>query len=329
MLEMTEMTHRFVETNGIRMHIAEAGQGPLVVLLHGFPECWYTWRHQFTVLVEAGYHVVAPDQRGYGQTGSSREAVEKYTRLHLAGDIIGLLDELGEQRTVVVGHDWGAVVAWDLAMMRPDRVRGVVALNFPYLPRGKTYFTITSVPGGTFYSHYFQQQGQAEVEMEQDVRLFLRKMYYTVSGEAPEQVSTAFSVVPTGTRFVDCLSNTEVLPGWLTEQDLDYCAQQFEQTGFRGALSWYRAMQLNWELMGAWTNAPILTPALYIMGERDVVISFPGYSQVVANMRPAVPQLKEMILLPGCGHWTQQERPEEMNSALINFLKSLAADSSM
>jgi pimeloyl-ACP methyl ester carboxylesterase len=324
---MTEMTHRFIETNGIRMHIVEAGQGPLVVLLHGFPESWYSWRHQFTALVEAGYHVVAPDQRGYGQTAYSQEAIEKYTRLHLVGDIIGLLDALGEQRTVVAGHDWGAVVAWDLAMMRPDRVRGVVALNYPYIPRGKTYQDITSVPGGTFYSHYFQQPGLADGEMEQDVRLFLRKMYYTVSGEAPEEVRSAFSVVPSGMRFVDRLSAPEVLPAWLTEQDLDYYTQQFEQAGFRGALNWYRAMQLNWELMGAWMDAAILTPALYIMGERDVVVHFPGYSQVIAIMRRAVPQLKEMLLFPGCGHWTQEERPQELNSALIDFLKGLSIDS--
>lgn len=324
---MTEITHRFIETNGIRMHIAEAGQGPLVVLLHGFPECWYTWRHQLAALAEAGYHVVAPDQRGYGQTGSAGEGVEKYTRLHLAGDIVGLLETLGERQTVVVGHDWGAVVAWDLAMMRPDRVRGVVALNFPYWPRMEGDLAMASPPGGTFYVHYFQQPGQAEAEMEQNVRFFLRKMYYTVSGEAPEQVSAAFSVVPTGMRFVDCLSNTDRLPDWLAERDLDYCVQQFDQTGFRGGLNWYRAMPLNWELMGAWTNAPILTPALYIMGERDVVTSFPGYEQVVANMLAAVPQLKEMLLLPGCGHWTPQERPEELNSALINFLKGLADSS--
>ncbi|GHO98940.1 hypothetical protein KSF_089880 [Reticulibacter mediterranei] len=212
----------------IPLHIAEAGQGSLIVLLHGFPECWYTWHHQLTALARAGYHVVAPDQRGYGQTGYVGEGFEKYTRLHLVGDIVGLLDALGERQTIVVEHDWGAVVAWDLAMMRPDRVRGVVALNYLYIPRGETYQTITSVPGGTFYSHYFQQPGQAEAEMEQNVRLFLRKMYYTVSGEAPQQVSAAFSVVPTGMRFVDCLSNTDRLPDWLTEQDLDYCAQQFE-----------------------------------------------------------------------------------------------------
>src|SRR5262249_47722722 len=159
--EMTRITHRFVETNGIRMHIAEAGKGPLVVFLHGFPECWYTWRYQLAALAEAGYHVVAPDQRGYGQTGSSREGVEKYTRLHLVGGIVGLLDALGEQQTVVVGHDWGAVVAWDLAMMRPDRVRGVVALNFPYRPRTEDNLAMASPPGGTFYVNYFQQPGQA------------------------------------------------------------------------------------------------------------------------------------------------------------------------
>ncbi|QBD75074.1 alpha/beta hydrolase [Ktedonosporobacter rubrisoli] len=321
---MTEITHRFVEANGLRMHIAEAGQGPLVVLLHGFPECWYSWRRQIVALAEAGYHVVAPDQRGYGQTDSAGEDAEKYTRLHLAGDIVGLIDTLGEQQMVVVGHDWGALVAWDLAMMRPDRVRGVVALNFPYWPRMEGDLFKVSPPDGTFYIEYFLQPGQAEAEMEQDVSLFLRKMYYTVSGEAPERVSAAFSVFPSGMRFVDALSNPDKLPDWLTERDLAYSAQQFERTGFRGGLNWYRAAPLNWELMGAWNNAPLLTPALYIMGERDVVTGFPGYQEVVANMVAAAPQLKEPLLFPGCGHWTQAERPEELKNALITFLKDLA-----
>ena len=132
---MTEIAHRFVETNGIRMHLAEEGEGPLVVLLHGFPESWYSWRHQLQALAEAGYHAVAPDQRGYGQTDRPAE-IEKYTQLHLVGDVIGLLDALGEEQAVVVGHDWGAPVAWNTALLRPDRVRGVVGLSVPYCPRG-------------------------------------------------------------------------------------------------------------------------------------------------------------------------------------------------
>jgi pimeloyl-ACP methyl ester carboxylesterase len=171
---MTEITHRFIETNGIRMHIAEAGQGPLVLLLHGFPESWYSWRHQLMALAQAGYHAVAPDQRGYGQT-ERPDQIEQYTQLHLAGDLVGLLDALGEQQTVVVGHDWGAIIAWDLALLRPDRVRGVVALSVPYAPRGPMSIltAMRSMLGEEFYMAYFQQPGKAEAELERDVRTFV------------------------------------------------------------------------------------------------------------------------------------------------------------
>src|SRR5258708_2951389 len=134
---MGEIIHRFVETNGIRMHLAEAGTGPLVVMLHGFPESWYSYRHQLHALADAGYHAVAPDQRAYGQTDRPAE-IAKYTQLHLVGDVIGLIDALGEQEAVVIGHDWGAPVAWNTALLRPDRVRGIVGLSVPYIPRGST-----------------------------------------------------------------------------------------------------------------------------------------------------------------------------------------------
>src|SRR5579884_1506736 len=151
-----EIRHRFVETNGIRMHLAEAGEGPLVLLLHGLPETWYSWRHQLRALAEAGYHAVAPDQRGYGQTDRPAE-VERYTQLHLVGDVIGLLDALSEARAVVVGHDWGAPVAWNTALFRPDRVRGVVGLSVPYLPRGPVSMlaAMRSILGDGFYMSYF------------------------------------------------------------------------------------------------------------------------------------------------------------------------------
>jgi pimeloyl-ACP methyl ester carboxylesterase len=321
--KMNEITHRFIETNGIRMHIAEAGQGPLVLLLHGFPESWYSWRHQLTNLAQAGYHVIAPDLRGFGQTKGPRE-IDQYTQLHLAGDVIGLLDALSVQQAVVVGHDWGATLAWNLALFRPDRIRGVVGLSVPYMPRGPiSVITATqSISGGDFYVHYFHRE-KAEVELERDVRLSLRKMFYTISGDAPTKVRNAWSVVPPDMEFLEVLSNPPTLPGWLTEQDLDVYTNAFNQTGFRGGLNWYRTMQQSWEMMAAWMNAPIQVPALYIAGQQDLVVNFPGNAKLVANLRDVVPLLKEIILLPGCGHWTQQERPSEVNNALIKFLNGL------
>jgi pimeloyl-ACP methyl ester carboxylesterase len=321
---MIDVTHRFVETNGIRMHFVEAGHGPLVLLLHGFPESWYSWRHQLTALAHAGYHVVAPDQRGYGQTDRPSQ-IEQYTQLQCTGDLVGLLADLGEKQAAVVGHDWGATAAWDLALLRPDLVRGVVALSVPYRQRGPVSLVKAreSEPDGTFYMIYFQQPGKAEAEMERDVRTSLLKMLYSISGDASAETRAAWSVVPQGREFLEGLSLPETLPSWLTEQDLDYYTSEFERTGFSGGLNWFRAIQKSWEQMAPWMGAPVLPPALYIAGEQDVVVDFPGSRALITNLRATVPHLQKTMLLPGCGHWIQQERPSEVNSALIEFLQTL------
>lgn len=323
---MTDITHRFIETNGIRMHIAEAGQGPLVMLLHGFPEYWYSWHHQLTALAEAGYHAVAPDQRGYGQTDRP-DQIDQYTRLHLAGDIIGLLDVLGEQQMVVVGHDWGAFVAWDLALLRPDRVRGVSTMSVPYTARGPVSLLkgLQAVLGNDFYMVYFQQPGVAETELESDVRMTMRKLLYSGSGDMSAANSATKPVSQRPKGFLTGMLDPLTLPSWLSEQEIDYNTSEFERTGFRGGLNWYRNLEKSWELMSAWANAPILPPALFIVGDRDTVVQFPGMKETIANLRVSVPNLRETLWLPGCGHWTQLERPAEVNAALIQFLKALPA----
>jgi pimeloyl-ACP methyl ester carboxylesterase len=325
---MTAISHRFIDTNGIRMHIAETGQGPLVVLLHGFPESWYSWRHQLAALAQAGYHAVAPDQRGYGQTDRPAE-IDKYTQLHLVGDIIGLIDALQEERAVVAGHDWGAPIAWNAALMRPDRIRGVVGLSVPYLPRGPVSMltAMRALLGEGFYMAYFQQPGVAEAELERDVRKTMRMFLYSASGDIPVEragVEQPQPVVPAGGGILDIMRDPENLPGWLTEQDIDYYTGEFERTGFSGGLNWYRTIDKSWELMAAWTGALVRTPALYIAGEHDLVVYFPGVRELIANLRAFVPQLGQALLLPGCGHWTQQERPAEVNAALLEFLNGLA-----
>jgi len=318
---MAEIQHRFVETNGIRMHVAEAGAGPLVVLLHGFPESWYSWRHQLTALAEAGYHAVAPDQRGYGQTDRP-QAIEAYSMLHLVGDVIGLLDALGEQHMFVVGHDWGAPVAWNTALFRPDRVSGVVGLSVPYRPRGPRppLALYKAALGENFYQLYFQKPGRAEASLERDVRRSVRTALYAVSGDNPK--------IPT--MMVDpergFLGETEVpsqLPKWLSESDVDYYTGEFERTGFSGGLNWYRNIDRNWELTAPWSGARVQVPALYVVGDRDVVYHFPGGGpDMVKNLSQFVPGLKQAVVLEGCGHWTQQERPGEVNRLLLNFFRS-------
>jgi pimeloyl-ACP methyl ester carboxylesterase len=286
------------------MHIAEAGEGPLVLLLHGFPESWYSWRHQLTALAQAGYHAVAPDQRGYCQTGPPAGATPAdYTILHLTGDIVALLDALGEERAVVVGHDWGAPVAWHLGLFRPERIRGVVGLSVPYHPRGSAppIAALRTAIGDRFYMVYFQQQGPAEAELSRDPAATFRKILYSLSADAPPFAP----VVPEDGGILDACAEPRELPGWLTQGDIDSYVAQYAESGFTGPLSWYRAIDQSWELTGAWLHAKVSVPALFITGEQDMVRVLGGAD----SLPELVPGLTRTVLLPGCGHWTQQERP--------------------
>src|SRR5277367_1298221 len=326
---MNGLTHRTVETNGIRMHIAEEGSGPLVLLCHGFPESWYSWRHQLPALAEAGFHAVAPDMRGYGQTERPAE-IDQYTMLHLVGDMVGLLDALGAEQAVIAGHDWGAPVAWHAALLRPDRFRGVIGLSVPYRPRGSNRPT-TMMPqteDAVFYQLYFQNPGVAEAEIERDVRQFIRGVLYANSGDIPYQVPAGeVGMVPRRggmtARMFNLSVNLPTLPPWIGEADIDFYVGEFSRTGLRGGLNYYRNIDRNWELLAPFAGAKVTVPALYAAGDRDLVIAFRGMEELIPNLVKFVPQLRRTIILPGCGHWTQQERATEVNSAMIEFLRSL------
>jgi pimeloyl-ACP methyl ester carboxylesterase len=319
-----EISHRFVETNGIRMHIAEQGEGPLVLLLHGFPESWYSWRHQLPALAAAGYHAVAPDLRGYGQTDSPA-AVEQFSQLHLVGDVIGLIDALGADKAVVVGHDFGTAVAWNAALLRPDRIRGVVALSVPYLPRGpvSALAGLRAALGTGFYMQYLQEPGVADAELARDPRASIARFFNWGFGDSPQAAAATAPVVPEGGDLFDLMPEPAALPSWLTEADLDFYAAEFTRTGFTGALNWWRTMDLSWELTAPWQGAPMTTPALFIHGDRDGSVSLPGMDQLIPNLQMLVPNLTRTVALPGVGHWTQQERPEEVNTELQKFLDGL------
>jgi len=324
---MSEIAHRVVETNGIKMHVAEAGTGPLVVLCHGFPESWYSWRHQLPALAAAEFHAVAPDMRGYGQT-ERPEAIDQYTLLHLVGDMVGLLDALGAETAVIAGHDWGAPVAWHAALLRPDRFRGVIGLSVPYRPRGATQPT-TAMPqteDAQFYQLYFQEPGVAEPEFERDPRLSLRTILYSASGDAPRRdwggaAANRVGMVSRQGGFLSGMLNPAALPAWLSETDIDFYAGEFARSGFRGGLNWYRNIDRNWELLAPFAGAQVNVPALYIAGNRDLVVAFRGMDQLLPNLPRFIPQLRQTIMLPGCGHWTQQERPAEVNTAISDFLR--------
>jgi len=313
--------HRTVETNGITMHVAEQGTGPLVVLLHGFPESWYSWRHQLDSLAAAGYHAVAPDLRGYGGTMAPADPAV-YTHLHLAGDVVGLLGDLGEGPAVVVGHDWGAPLAWNTALFRPDLVRGVAGLSVPYVPRGDVdvLTTMGVLLGESNYQAYFQHQGVAEAALEADPQRFLRRFVYAISGDNPDPADLSF---PPGADFVGTLADPAELPAWFTADDLAFYTAEFTRTGFRGALNWYRASLANHELLAPFHGAPLTVPALYVGGERDPVVNWTGMRDLISIMSMFVPHLTKAVLLDGCGHWTQQERPTEVDALLLEFLGGL------
>jgi len=331
-----EISHRTIEANGIRLHIAEQGEGPLVILCHGFPESWYSWRHQLAALAAAGFHAVAPDMRGYGRSDRP-EAIDQYTLLHLVGDMVGLLDALGAEQAVIAGHDWGAPVAWHGALLRPDRFRAVIGLSVPYRPR--TSVVPTSVmpqrDDAWFYQLYFQKPGVAEAELARDPRETILKLLFSGSGDVPRRSAGAadasrqaagqgdVGMVPRDGGFLTRMVKPAVLPPWLSEADIDFYAGEFARASFRGGLNWYRNIDRNWELLAPFAKAKVTVPALYVAGDRDLVVAFRGMDKVIANLTEYVPQLRATIMLPGCGHWTQQERPSEVNAAMIDFLRHL------
>jgi pimeloyl-ACP methyl ester carboxylesterase len=322
-----EIRHRQIQVGTLSMHVAEAGSGPTVLLCHGFPECWYSWRHQLRALAAAGYHAVAPDLRGYGRT-TAPEPVEAYTVLHIVGDCVGLLDQLGVRDAVLVGHDWGSIVAWTGAQLRPDRFRAVVGMSVPFVPRlaVKPTDMLRAMAGDRFfYILYFQEPGVAEAELDPNARLLLRKILYSVSGDARDDELMQFDQ-PKGAKFMDGMVDPEKLPDWLSEADLDVYVAEFERTGFRGGLNWYRNFDRNWELLAAFADRKIGVPALFVGGARDPVVTGPerkAEGPGVAMLPHFCTDLRGKVLIAGAGHWTQQEKPEETNAALLAFLEGL------
>ncbi|MFC7331867.1 alpha/beta fold hydrolase [Rhodocista pekingensis] len=315
---------RFAQTNGIRMHYLEMGEGPLVLLCHGWPELSWSWRHQLPALAAAGFRVVAPDMRGFGDTDAP-EAVEAYTLLHTTGDMVGLLEALGEEQAVIVGHDWGAPVAWQCALFRPDRFRAVAGLSVPYSPRGSvSLITLLRAMGlERFYMVYFQEPGQAERELEADPRETFLRLLYSASGAAAATGAGWPAMIPPGRTIVEACARPDALPGWLAEEDLARYAQTYARTGFRGGLNWYRTLHRTWELTAAWAGARIRVPALFIAGAEDGVLKMPGLDKAVQQLDDTCLDLRGRHILPGAGHWVQQEAPEAVNEALIGFLTGL------
>ncbi len=320
---MTEF--RMIDTGQLRLRVAVEGEGPLVVMVHGFPESWYSWRHQIGPLAAAGFTAAAIDVRGYG--GSDKpDAVEAYTLEAITADVAAVADALQpDEPAILLGHDWGAPIVWNSALSRPERFRAVAALSVPFTgvpqrPFTEVFRRAFTEKGKFFYQEWFQEPGRAEAEAEADVRRFLRAFYYAISGDAPPGT---WPDKPAGATLLEGMVDPPVFPAWLSDADLDYYVAEFAASGLRGPLNRYRNHERDYEWAQAFKDRRIEQPALFIGGTKDPATTlFGAVSDPVAVMRPHVPQV-EGHLLEGCGHWTQQERPEEVNRLLLDWLARL------
>jgi pimeloyl-ACP methyl ester carboxylesterase len=317
---LSDLPTRTVATNGVELSVVDVGDGFPVVLSHGFPELSYSWRHQVPALADAGYRVLAPDQRGYGRS-SRPEAITDYDVVHLTDDLVGLLDDIDAERAVFVGHDWGSMVVWQMAQLHPDRVAGVVGMSVPFLPRGPmppVQLMRQAMGDNFFYILYFQEPGVADAELGGDAARTMRRLLAGLT------MAEGVTIDPTnfandGRGFVDRMPEPDGLPAWLSQEEFDHYIAEFSRTGFTGGINWYRNFDRNWELTPQLAGAHITMPSLFIGGKQDPVLV----------MTPTtighgfLDDHRGDVLIDGAGHWVQQETPNEVNTALLDFIASL------
>ena len=320
------MKHSCVDARGTRIHLVEEGTGPVVLLVHGFPESWYSWRHQIPTIAAAGFRAVAIDVRGYGRSSAPIE-VDAYGMLAHVSDNLGVLEALGVDEAVVIGHDWGSPIAANSAMLRPDIFRAVALLSVPYSPPGnrqptKVFAEMGEASGEEFYISYFQEPGRAEAEAEPEVRSWLLGFYMGSSGEATRSPDGAtIATIRPGGRLRDRFQPVDRLPSWLSEADLDVYVEQFQYSGFRGPLNRYRHVDRDCRDLQVWKGQPITVPSLFIAGEKDGPAIWGA--RAIERHSQTLPGLRGSHILPGCGHWVQQERAEAVSMLLVDWLVSL------
>jgi pimeloyl-ACP methyl ester carboxylesterase len=320
---MTAITHEQIGTNGITLHVASSGpvDGPPVVLCHGFPELWYSWRHQLGALGDAGYRALAPDLRGYGDSSAPKGDVAAYGSDQVTADLCGLLDHYGYEQAAFVGHDWGAIVLWEMGRLHPERVSSIYNLSVPFTQPSAPPTQIWNAIFGDrfFYILYFQPIGPAEAELEADPQLFMRTMLYSAGGEGMAEGPGMPTPPAVGTGFLDILRPAPTpLPSWFSESDVDVYAQAFRKSGQFGPLSYYRNFDANWERSHEIPAATIAMPVGFLTGSLDPVrMMTPGAAEAMASV---LPDFRGTTSIEGAGHWVQQERPDETNAALLSFL---------
>uniref|UniRef100_A0ACD5VS60 Uncharacterized protein n=1 Tax=Avena sativa TaxID=4498 RepID=A0ACD5VS60_AVESA len=318
-MEPEGVRHRTVEVaRGVRLHVAETGpeDGPAVLLVHGFPDLWYGWRHQMAALAARGFRAVAPDLRGYGDSDAPA-AAGSYTTFHLAGDLVALIADLGQPQVFVAGHDWGANVAWQLCLLRPDLVRALVNLSLVYNPRrseGTPLQAIRAFCGEDHYMCRFQDPGVAEAEFALYDHRHKFKAILGMRNSAP-------IILSKGKTFFESLDSDGTLPAWLSEEDISYYADKFEKTGFTGGLNFYRCMDLNWELSAPWTGASVKVATKFIIGDLDALYNAPGVKDYIhkGGFKANVPNLEDVVILEGVGHFLNQEKPDEVSEHICEF----------
>ncbi|RZC94054.1 hypothetical protein C5167_016749 [Papaver somniferum] len=312
-MDMDGIEHKMVVVNGINMHVAEKGEGPVILLLHGFPELWYTWKKQMIGLASCGYRAVAPDLRGYGDTDAP-SSFTKYTTLHIVGDVVALIDSLGLDKVFVVGHNWGANIAWALCLYRPDRVKALVNMSIPFIPRNpstKPTDRLRAAFGDEYYMIRFQEPGVMEADFATvGAETAFKKLYTTPSPLIPTDIG---SWVPPNT--------TITLPSWLSQEDVDYYISKFGEKGFTGGINYYRALDLNWELTAAWSGAKVQVPVKFIVGENDLSYNNAPTKAYVngGGFKKDVPLLEEVVVMEGVGHFINLEKPDEINKHICDF----------
>jgi pimeloyl-ACP methyl ester carboxylesterase len=311
---------RTISAGGIELFLLEQGEGPLLLLCHGWPELSYSWRHQIPAIAEAGFHVAAPDMRGFGRTSAPSD-IAAYSIFDHVGDMVALVAALGEKQSMIVGHDWGAPVAWHAALFRPDIFTAVAGLSVPppFRGKGRPLDSLRESGITNFYWQYFQTPGVAEAEFERDIDLTMRIL---LGRGFSDPAASLF--IADGKGFLGDASADRPSPDWLSAADLTYFSEAYKKSGFRGGLNWYRNIDRNWELTAPWQGAQIHQPSLFIAGSKDSVITGLIGAKRVADMERVLPNLKQKLIVDGAGHWIQQERAEEVNAALIAFLRENA-----
>jgi pimeloyl-ACP methyl ester carboxylesterase len=312
-----------VRNGDISLNVAIQGGGPLILCVHGWPELWYSWRHQIEHFAKRGYTVAALDVRGYGDS-SKPQPIAAYSMLNIASDVAAIADALGGGKAILFGHDWGGPIVWNTALLYPRKIAAVAGLSVPYIPRGEAPLVAmfdAIYPNRFFYQRYFQAESVAEAELEADIETSLRKVYFALSGEAP--LNKWIEHKPIDARLMDGMEDPKPFPAWMSDADLAVYVAAFKKSGFRGPLNRYRAQTIDFTDLANLAGKTVDQPSFFVGGERDAVRSFIAGADLYADPGAACTDFRGSVLIPGAGHWVQQEAPAETNAALERFVGGL------